>query len=82
MADHDGYTVKKEPMDLKTLKRKLIDGDYASIQEYKRDFRLIITTALHWFHPDSEIGKDAQALNAKFEESMMMFLATEKSDTE
>ena len=71
VADNDGYTVKKEPMDLKTLRRKLIDDGYASVQEYKRDFRLIIDVALQWFSPDSEIAKDAQALNTKFEENMM-----------
>ena len=80
MADNDGYTVKKELMDLKILKRNLIDGGYASIQEYKRDFRLTITTALHWYPPDSPIAKDAQALNAEFEEHMMRFSAAERED--
>ena len=62
--------VIKEPMDLWTLRRKLIDGGYASLQEYKRDFRLIIDNALQWYEPDSETAKDVQALNAKFEEKM------------
>ena len=80
MVDNDGYTVEKEPMGLRTLQQKLIDGNYVSLQEYKRDFRLIIDTALQWFPPDSEIAKDAQALNAKFEEHMMWFSAAERED--
>ncbi|KAK0515074.1 hypothetical protein JMJ35_002453 [Cladonia borealis] len=79
MVDNDGYTVEKEPMGLRTLQQKLIHGSYVSLQEYKRDFRLIIDTALQRFPPDSEIAKDAQALNAKFEEHMMFF-AAERED--
>ena len=63
--------VIKEPMDLWTLSRKLIDGGYTSVLEYKRDFRLIIDNALQWYEPDSETAKDVQALNAKFEEKML-----------
>ena len=72
-VNHDpSYSmVIKEPMDLWTLRRKLIDGGYASLQEYKRDFRLIIDNALQWYEPDSDTAKDVQALNAKFEEKML-----------
>ena len=63
--------VIKEPMDLWTLRRKLIDGGYAFLQEYKRDFRLTIDNALQCHEPDSEIAEDVQALNAKFEEKML-----------
>jgi len=74
MVDNDGYMMKKEPMNnLRTWKQKLIDGGYASLQEYKRDFRLIIDTALYFHAPESEVGKDAQTLNARFEREMMMF---------
>ena len=73
MVDNDGYMVKKEPMNnLRTWKRKLIDGGYASLQEYERDFRLIIDIALYFHAPESEAGKDAQSLNAEFEDEMMM----------
>ena len=70
----------KEPMDLRTLKRKLIDGDYASLQDYKRGFRLIIDNALQWHEPDSEIAKDAQSLNAKFEDKTTVLSQTDVED--
>lgn len=63
--------VTKEPMDLWTLRRKLIDGGYTSVQEYKGDFRLIIDNALQWHGRDSDIAKDIQSLYAKFEEKML-----------
>ena len=63
--------VIKEPMDLWILRRKLIDGGYTSVLEYKRDFRLIIDNALQWHEPDSDTAKDVQALNVKFEEKML-----------
>ncbi len=69
----------KEPMDLRTLKRKLIDGGYASLQEYNRDFHLIVDNALQFHGPDSEIAKDARSLSAKFEEKMT---ALSPTDTE
>ena len=72
----------KEPMDLKTLKRKLIDGDYASRQEYQRDFRLIIDNALQFHEPDSEIAKDARSLSARFEEKMTMLSLTDMEELE
>ena len=64
--------VIKEPMDLWTLRRKLIDGVYTSVLEYKRDFRLIVDNALQWYEPDSDTAKDVQALNAKFEGKMLL----------
>ena len=57
--------------DLWTWKRRLIDGGYASILEYKRGFRLVIDNALQWHEPDSEIAKAVHALNAKFEKKML-----------
>ena len=38
------------------------------------------TITLHWFSPDSEIAKDAQALNAEFEEHMMRFSEAGRED--
>ena len=76
------FMVIKEPMDLRTLKHKLMDGGYPSLQEYKRDFRLIIDNALQWHEPDSEIAKDARALNAKFQEKVTMLSPTDMEDTE
>ena len=81
-ADIDGYMVKKEPMDLRVLKQKLIEGDYISLQEYKRDFRLIIHIALQLHEPDSQIAKDAQSLNAKFEEELTKMSLTNMEDPE
>ena len=69
-------------MDLWTLRRKLIDGDYTSVQEYKRDFRLIIDNALQWHGRGSEIAKDVQSLHAKFEEKMTTFSMGSKRDSE
>ena len=76
------FKMIKEPMDLRTLKHKLIDGDYASLQEYKRDFRLIIDNALQFNEPDSEIVNDALSLNAKFEEKVAMLSVTDMEDSE
>ena len=61
----------QEPMDLWTLRRKLIDGGYASVQEYRRDFRLIIENALKFHIPDSKPVKDALSLQLQFEEKML-----------
>ena len=72
--------VIKEPMDLRTLKHKLIDGDYASLQEYKRGFRLIIDNALQWHEADSEVARDAQSLNAKFDEKIAMLTVPDMED--
>ena len=74
------FMVIKEPMDLRTLKHKLIDGGYASLQDYKRDFRLIIDNALQWHEPDSETAKDAQSLNAKFMEKIATVSLTDMED--
>ena len=66
------YAMKiKEPMDLKTLKRKLIDGAYASIQEYKRDFRLVIDNALQWHKSDTIIATDVFRLQLQFEQRIL-----------
>ena len=83
-ADNQGYCVviKEEPMDLEILKRKLVDGAYASVPEYERGFRLIIDNASQWHGRDSEIAKDAQSLNAKFEEKMRMLSETDMEDPE
>ncbi len=83
-ADNQGYcmVITQEPMDLRSLKRKLVDGDYAYLQEYERDFRLMIDNALQGHGPDSEVAKDAQSLNAKFEEKMRMLSQTDMEDPE
>ena len=61
----------KEPMDLWTLRHKLIDGVYTSVQQYKRDFRLIIVNASQWHGHHSEIARDIRSLYSKFEEKIL-----------
>ena len=83
-ADNQGYCVviEEEPMILEILKCQLVDGAYASIQEYERHFRLMIDNAVQWHGPDSQITKHAQSLNAKFEEKMRMLSQTDMEDPE
>lgn len=68
--------------DLWTLRRKFKDGGYASLQEFKQDFRLVIDNGLQLDEPGSRTAKEFQALNAKFEETMAKFSLGNKRDSE
>ena len=61
----------KETLDLESLKRKLINRAYASVQQYKRDFQLLIDNALQWHKSDTVIATDVFDLQVKFEEKML-----------
>lgn len=49
----DYMDVVKEPMDLSTMRRKLRDGEYASLDEMEADFNLMIQNCLAYNNKDT-----------------------------
>eukprot|EP00038_Savillea_parva_P030068 m.75281 g.75281 ORF g.75281 m.75281 type:complete len:716 (+) comp8979_c0_seq2:81-2228(+) len=67
------YDVITEPMDLRQILFKLQDNEYASVDEYESDIRLIFSNCISFFSPhDGEalLGRNLeQIFNVKFAEA-------------
>ncbi|ESO11119.1 hypothetical protein HELRODRAFT_194900 [Helobdella robusta] len=68
------YQVIKEPMDLKTIAKKIQSSSYPNVDAMIKDFMLIISNAKAYNEPYSKIYKDATA--------MKKFLMNKKQELE
>ncbi|KAL8969164.1 MAG: hypothetical protein Q9183_002126 [Haloplaca sp. 2 TL-2023] len=64
------FNVIKNPMDLRTLEEKLKRGDYASLEAFNSDFKLIIQNALAFNGPEHFVTGHARKMEATFERVM------------
>lgn len=62
----DYFQVISEPMDLSTIRRKLLDDKYTSISEWKNDFSLIWKNSKKYNNGATLIGLTAQYLQETF----------------
>jgi hypothetical protein len=60
------FDVVKRPMDLSTVRRKLEDGDYATVHDWKEDVLLTFSNALCYNGKGSPVGVIATDLQALF----------------
>lgn len=63
----DYYTVIKHPMDLGTVKSKLISGEYSSPVEFAADVRLTFSNAKTYNPPGNDVHVMADVLSKYFE---------------
>jgi len=70
MGLHDYPKLIKEPMDLGTVVEKLAKSDYARLEAFANDTRLVWKNAFIFNAPDSLYFKAAKFLSDKFEERL------------
>mmetsp|Transcript_12994 Transcript_12994/g.25473 ORF Transcript_12994/g.25473 Transcript_12994/m.25473 type:complete len:525 (-) Transcript_12994:117-1691(-) len=58
----------KKPMDVGTVKEKLIAGMYGDVDEFGADVRLVWNNAIKFNGRESEVGKSAMEMSQYFEE--------------
>eukprot|EP01080_Neovahlkampfia_damariscottae_P000199 gene199-4445_t len=63
----DYLDIIKTPMDLSTIKKKLLSGKYETIQEFAIDIRLVWQNCFTYNPPTSDVVKMAQDLDQFFE---------------
>ncbi|KAJ3296517.1 hypothetical protein HK104_001524 [Borealophlyctis nickersoniae] len=61
------FTIIKRPMDLSTVKAKLDNKQYTSLDDFESDIRLIFSNSFTFNPPDSPVYKDAASLLAYFQ---------------
>ena len=64
------FDIIKHPMDLKTLKRNLMDNRYSSINEWAKDFNLIFENAITYNGEGNLISGSARYLQKKFSKKL------------
>ncbi|XP_066582314.1 bromodomain-containing protein 4 isoform X2 [Prorops nasuta] len=76
------YSVVRKPMDLSTMEEKLEGGSYKSINQFKRDFRLIVDNCRQYNGSDNEYTEMAINLKEAFEKAVNRYLESETSSDE
>jgi len=61
-------TIIKNPMDVGTVKEKLVAGMYGDVDEFGADVRLVWNNAIKFNGRESEVGKSAMEMSQYFEE--------------
>jgi hypothetical protein len=74
--------IVRKPMDLGTVRDKLLRGDYAEVQQCADDIQLCFKNALVYNEPKSDICKIAQRLLSDAERMFSAFIAEEKDVNE
>ncbi|KXS15137.1 Bromodomain-domain-containing protein [Gonapodya prolifera JEL478] len=64
------HSIVKKPMDLATLGRNLENGQYATVDEFASDMRLIFSNAVLFNGPSHPISSNAETLRAMFEKDV------------
>lgn len=57
----------KKPMDLATMKQKLVDGRYTSAKDFEADFRLMLNNCFTFNPPDNMVHQKGRDLERYFE---------------
>ena len=60
----------KNPMDLSTMEKKLQSDQYATVEDFVRDFKLIISNCLIFNGTEHKISEMAKGIEATFERQM------------
>lgn len=60
----------KYPMDLSTMEKKLLSEQYATVDEFTRDFKLIISNCITFNGKDHKISEMARGIEVMFERQM------------
>ncbi|XP_022720339.1 transcription factor GTE12-like isoform X1 [Durio zibethinus] len=63
----DYFTIIKSPMDLGTIKSKLVKNTYLGIQEFVADIKLTFSNAMLYNPPSNNVHKMAEEMNEFFE---------------
>ncbi|MBA0876283.1 hypothetical protein Goshw_007906 [Gossypium schwendimanii] len=63
----DYFSIIKNPMDLGTIKSKLVKNAYLGIEEFVADIRLTFSNAMLYNPPSNNVHKMAQEMNEFFE---------------
>ncbi|KAL2321706.1 hypothetical protein Fmac_026085 [Flemingia macrophylla] len=63
----DYFTIIKHPMDLGTVKSRLISGEYSSLMDFAADVRLTFSNAMTYNPPGNDVHVMAETLNKYFE---------------
>ncbi|RDX83731.1 Transcription factor GTE10, partial [Mucuna pruriens] len=63
----DYFTIIKHPMDLGTVKAKLISGEYSSLMDFAADVRLTFSNAMTYNPPGNDVHVMAETLSKYFE---------------
>ena len=66
----DYFSVISEPMDLGTIRSRLIDHKYTDEQHFVRDVRLVFSNCIKYNSLQSDVGYMAQQLSELFEEQL------------
>ena len=64
----DYYVLIKRPMDLSTIRNKLKDRSYTSLEEFKSDFKLVFSNAKEYNITESQIYEDTVTLEQIFDD--------------
>ncbi|XP_058794615.1 protein split ends-like isoform X2 [Phymastichus coffea] len=73
------YSVVRKPMDLTKMEEKLDEGAYKTINQFKRDFRLIIDNCRQYNGSDNEYTEMAMNLKDIFDKAVERYLEFEHS---
>ncbi|KAI5190506.1 histone acetyltransferase [Nematocida sp. AWRm77] len=68
----DYHTVVKHPMDLSTIERKILSGEYVSFDEMDRDVQLIISNCYKYNAPGTQYVKCAKSLNDFYQDKVKL----------
>lgn len=60
----------KHPMDLSTMEKKLTSDQYATVDEFTKDFKLIISNCITFNGKDHKISEMARGIETMFERQM------------
>lgn len=63
----DYFQIIKNPMDLGTVEKKLNNDEYADIQAFAADVRLVWANCMHYNQPGSDVVRMAETLRDLFE---------------
>ena len=63
----DYFTIIKHPMDLGTVKSKLISCEYTSLMDFAADVRLTFSNAMSYNPPGNDVHVMAETLSKYFE---------------
>ncbi|KAF8446983.1 Bromodomain-containing protein [Kalaharituber pfeilii] len=64
------FDTVKHPMDLSTMEKKLNADQYASVEDFVKDFKLIISNCIAFNGPEHQISEMARGIETTFERQM------------
>ncbi|XP_043248732.1 flocculation protein FLO11-like isoform X2 [Colletes gigas] len=76
------YSVVRKPMDLSTMEEKLDGGLYKNLNDFKRDFCLIVDNCRQYNGSDNEYTEMAVNLKEAFDKAVNRYLESETSSDE